>query len=714
MRRGVRIDGPGRSLILLLPDRGMPTIGAFCVPRLPHDVDLTSLPYLVRRSSRINGMDAPPPSAVLLPTGGLGSFQWPAIAGHRDGRHFTLEPGDWQVEGTASRTQLVGTDPHSGLTVTIDLAFSPADVLTMRTSVTNTAAGVFDLDRCMAGTMLAPADATEALTFDGGWGREFHEKREALGSSIFLKENRRGRTSHDRHPSIILGRPGFGDAGGAVFGLHLGFSGNHIIAVDRLDDGRRLVHAGELFEPGEIRLAKDETYASPTAHIAVAANLTAMSQAFQTHVRDTIMKWPDGAMRPRPVTLNTWEGNYFALDPVSLMAQAEAAAKLGIERFVLDDGWFGRRNDDTSSLGDWFIDERKFPKGLKPLADHVIDQGMEFGIWFEPEMVNPDSNLLRAHPDWALQIEGRPLLLSRNQLVLDLTRTDVADYLFERVDELLSSVRIAYIKWDMNRDLTHVGDAAGRAATARQTRAFYALVDRIRAAHPQVEIESCSSGGGRADYGVLSRTHRIWTSDCTDALERQTIQRGASLFFPPEILGAHISASPNHQTHRRHSLSFRALTALPYHFGVELNPLELSRTERAEVRGWIALHKRLRTALHSGRAIYRDAGDGRLVHYVLDETGATQFVFIAQMTYGLAEQAAPLIIEGLDPDGAYRLSLPGPQEPEFFRHTAEQASMLRGGIALSGALLSEIGLPIPAMRPESALLIEITRTRKGR
>ncbi len=279
-------------------------------------------------------------------------------------------------------------------------------------------------------------------------------------------------------------------------------------------------------------------------------------------------------MRPRPVTLNTWEGVYFDHKLEQLKAQATAAAELGIERFVLDDGWFGKRDDDTSSLGDWFVDTRKYPDGLAPLADHVVSLGMEFGLWFEPEMVNRNSDLYRAHPDWVLQVEGQPLLESRHQLVLDLTRPEVSDYLFNCIDNVLKSAKISYIKWDMNRDITHAGDANGRAATSRQTRAVYALMARVRAAHPDLEIESCASGGGRADFGVLAHTHRVWVSDCTDALERLSIQQGALRFLPPEIIGCHISASPNHQTGRVHTLAFRAIVAFFGHLGVELDPLK--------------------------------------------------------------------------------------------------------------------------------------------
>jgi alpha-galactosidase len=437
-------------------------------------------------------------------------------------------------------------------------------------------------------------------------------------------------------------------------------------------------------------------------------SLPAVVQALHAQVREKVLRWPGGAMRPRPVTLNTWEGTYFAHDVANLTAQATAAAALGIERFVLDDGWFGQRDDDTSSLGDWVVDRRKYPHGLRPLAEHVVGLGMEFGLWFEPEMVSPESELFREHPDWALQIAGRPLLLSRQQLVLDLSRPEVSEHLSAAMHAVLSSCPIGYIKWDMNRDLTHAGDAEGRAAAGRQTRAFYALVERIRAAHPGIEIESCASGGGRADYGALARTHRIWTSDCTDALERLDIQRGAGLFLPPEIMGAHVSASPNHQTGRRHSLAFRALVALPYHFGVELNPLVMDPAERAELAGWIALHKRYRALFHGGRSQTFAPVDGRHAHVAVARDGREAVLIVAQGAQQLREQPAPLRLP-LDPGRHYRATMPGPQaHPPFVRSHPRQMAQLQGGEALSGAVLAQVGLALPPLFPESALLVAFT------
>jgi len=486
MSGAVVVSDGALGLALALPERGMPEILAF-------GADVAGVAPTPARASRVNGMDLPPPSACLLPTVGLGAFQWPAIAGHRDGRDFVIEFADWRVEGGGAAATLLAEDRVAGLAIAIRLTIV-AGALASQVTLTNRGADAFTLDRCMAGSMIFPEGAAEITHFAGSWGREFQVRRAALAAPQWINESRRGRTSHDRSPSLLLSsREG-------SLAVHLGWSGDHVVSVEALDDGRRLVHAGELFAPGEVRLDPGAAYESPRAYFAP------HSAALRARLKRE-MTWPGGVAKPRPVTLNTWEGNYFDHKLPALMAQADAAAALGIERFVLDDGWFGLRDDDLRALGDWRVDARKYPNGLKPLADHVHALGMEFGLWFEPEMINPDSDLYRAHPDWAMHAPGCESPLSRHQLVLDLTRQEVSDHIFARMDAVLRETPVDCIKWDMNRDLAPATNARGRALTGKQTRAFYALVDRVRAAHPGLEIESCASGGGRADYGALARTH---------------------------------------------------------------------------------------------------------------------------------------------------------------------------------------------------------------
>lgn len=684
--RIVTIGDGELHLALRLPPQGMPEILALASSRL--DVGVTA-----ERAPRVNGMDIPAPTAVMLPTGGMGFFGWPAIAGHRAGKDFILEFSNWKVTQNGTETILSAYDAVAGAAFSLTLVVSHS-VVSSSVKFTNLGENAYSLDRCMAGSMIFDGPHPKLTTFTGSWGREFHHGTQILGKGLWLQESRRGRTSHDKSPVVLL------EDSDQTLAVHLGWSGNHVIAIDETDDGRRLVHLGELFEPGEIQLKPGESYESPIAYFArTPADLRRRLLA--------MMDWPHGAMRARPVTLNTWEGVYFNHNLEQLKAQASAAAAIGIERFVLDDGWFGLRDDDASSLGDWFVDKRKYPNGLTQLVDHVTGLGMEFGIWFEPEMVSPASELYRAHPEWVLQIEGRPLMLSRNQLVLDLTRPDVCGYLFSCIHAVLKDHAISYVKWDMNRDLTHVGDAAGRAATARQTRTFYQLVDRVRAAHPDVEIESCASGAGRADYGVLKRTHRIWTSDCTDAFERLEIQRGARTLFPPQILGSHVSASPNHQTHRRHTLAFRAIVALAYHFGVELNPLTMTNDERRELGQWIALHKQLRPVLHASEGQFHlEPVDGRYVwgSYIDDKI----IVIVAQGAHMTSEQPQPLRLPvNIAPRSTWRIAAQHPSEPKYIRVSGSQHRLLGGDTKFSGQSLVSSGLPIPMLRPESAVVFEL-------
>jgi alpha-galactosidase len=689
MSQQVTLASAEVALVLYLPDFGMPQILYFgragAAPQL-------RLLRAGRSTGMGAGIDVDVPSSVLLPTGSMGFFGWPAILGHRDGVDHTLEFSNWSAALEGSSLTLASHDSVSNISLAILLKLSHG-VLSSTVELKNSGLLPYVVDRCMAGSMVASAGSASVTGFHGNWGREFQTTIDELGQALWLKENRRGRTSHDKFPALIL------NTGNETLVMHLAWSGSSVVAIDPLDDGRRLVHAGELFEPGEMRLSSGEQYQSPTVYFGFRPD------DFRELLRHEILQWPGGQMRPRPVTLNTWEGNYFDHKMESLKAQACSAAALGIERFVLDDGWFGRRDDDTTSLGDWFVGQQKYPNGLKPLVDHVTSLGMEFGIWFEPEMVNPNSELFRKHPDWVLQVRGRSMPLSRSQLVLDLTQKAVTDYLFDCIDDVLKSCTISYIKWDMNRDIMHASSVGGQAVVSKQTRALYALLERVQRFHPAVEIETCASGGGRIDYGILGYTQRIWTSDCTDALERIDIQRGASLFIPPEILGSHISAVPNHQTHRVHTLAFRAIVALAYHMGVELNPLELDDAARDELKYWIELHKRLRPWLHGGVGEFNLAPlDGCSAWGVV--TPDKIIIVMAQATYMKAEQAPPLRIAH-QLSGQWRIAAVHPASITQRRVSDDQINLLNGSVTFDIRSLAEGGLSLPVLHSESAIVLEI-------
>ncbi|WP_175920070.1 alpha-galactosidase [Burkholderia pyrrocinia] len=660
-------------------------------------------------------LDGDPPFTVL-PTHGFGWFHQPALAGARPG---TGGDTDWaqqfrldEVRRNEHGMVLTLSDEQAALGVTLGYAIDPAsDVVTMWAEVENRGETPFRVDWLAAASVPLPPEADQVLGFSGRWTLEFQETRERLGVATWRRDNRRGRTSHDSFPGVMIGSS-LGDDEGHVYGAHLGWSGNHSIVVEPMADGRRQLQLGEWLAPGEVVLGPGQRYRTPCAYLSYGERgLNGLSAGFHRFVRANMLNSPQQPMRPRPVMLNTWEAVYCKHDPEDLEELARAAARLGVERFVLDDGWFHRRNNDRAGLGDWWPDADKYPRGLAPLVERVRGLGMEFGIWMEPEMVNPDSELYRAHPEWVLRLDGRPLVTGRNQLVLDLAEPEVEAHLFEQVGALLHEHPISYVKWDMNRDLATAGHR-GLAAYRRQTCAFYALLGRLRRAFPSVEIESCASGGGRADYGVLEYVQRIWTSDCNDALTRIGIQRGFLRFFPPEVMGAHIGAECSHTTGRRHTLAFRAAVAIFGHLGLEIDPRTFSAEEFDETRRWIALYKTWRPVLHGGTLRQGHAGSTLSWTQAVADDGMSSLLAVYRLHEDETRYALPLRIEGLRRDVVYRARfLHVPVAPHFVHQTDLFAAMAGEGVECSGATLLDIGMPLPPLPPESCTLIALEPVR---
>ena len=445
---------------------------------------------------------------TVAPTFGAGWFGPAALRAHRAGRHFAQRFDPVAIDRDGDAVSIALTDRAARLTIVQRIAVA-GDVMTLSASVANDGDDVLDVEWLAAGTLPLPADCVDIRSFTGRHNAEFVPQIDPMPSQAWVRENRRGLTGHAGPPGLFVTGPAAGWHAGRVHAAQLAWSGNHRIAVERDDDGVWTLQMGEALAPGEIRLAPGDRHDTP-AMIATCSTggLNGAIQAFHAAIRARAA-WPAAGMRPRPVHVNSWEGFYFDHDEAALIALADRSAALGVERFVLDDGWFAGRDDDTAALGDWTPDVAKYPRGLGPLAAHVVARGMEFGLWVEPEMVNPDSDLYRAHPDWALQVDGVPRLTARHQLVLDLGRADVRDHLFGVLDALLRDLPIAYLKWDHNRDLAPAAGADGRAGYHAQIVGAYDLLDRLRAAHPVLEIEACAGGGGRIDAGIAARTHTV-------------------------------------------------------------------------------------------------------------------------------------------------------------------------------------------------------------
>ena len=574
----------------------------------------------------------------------------------------------------------------SGATIEIDYQMSRHGVLAMR--VRSKGGGPTS-----SLALPLPARMSEVLSFGGDWAREFAPQRQVLQSGMLVFESRRGRPGHDRFPGLFVGEPGFGDTHGDVYGLTLGWSGNHRLSVERLREGEVVVQAGELHADEDGAAAG---YESPWAYATFSPNgLNGVMQAQHAFLRERVVP-ARAAAKPRPVHYNTWEAIYFDHEEATLRTLADRAAVVGAERFVLDDGWFKGRVNDRAGLGDWTVDTVKFPDGLAPLITHVRGLGMEFGLWVEPEMVNPDSDLARAHPDW-LRREGDQLLLQRHQAVLDLGNVDVCAHLYETLHALLAAHAISYLKWDMNRDLTGAGHGG-------YVRALYGLIDRLRAAHPGVEIEACASGGGRCDWGMLERTERVWVSDTNDALDRFDIQRNANLFLPPEVSGVHVGPAACHITGRRLSLDLRAHVALFGHMGLELDLRALNDGETERLSRHIANYKRFRGLIHSGlywRMRFDDPDHSGVCVTSGDKSEALALV----LRRGSAElgRGAVLHLPELTDAGLYRCEAIGPVSPSVER--ALPASLRDGQLLLSGQVLSAKGLELFLPRPETSLLV---------
>jgi alpha-galactosidase len=644
---------------------------------------------------------------TMFPSFGVGWYGAPALLAHRGGQdftqHFARSEVMWALQGKNLVVSLF--DDVAALRVDINLALdSVSDTLTYQTRLTNLGEHTLDILWLAAACLPIPADAKSARYYTGRHNHEFELCEDVLSRATWLRENRRGLTSHDCVPGAVITLPGTTPHVGPTYGAQLAWSGNHAQRLDFTGDGQYQWQMGEWLAPGEVRLEKGQCLQSPDVLATFSPNgLNGVAQNFHKAVRAR-MNWPSDTMKPRPVHLNTWEGVYFDLEHGSLVDMATSAADLGVERFILDDGWFQGRRDDRAGLGDWWVDKTVFPEGLLPLARHVTELGMEFGLWIEPEMVNPNSDLFRAHPDWPLQVAGRPLLTARNQLVLDLTKPDVFTYLLGHIGNLLHSLPISYLKWDHNRDLTTTG-SRGLPAYRGQVLAAYRLFDAVRKGWPDVEIEACAGGGGRIDAGILQHTHRVWTSDCIDAVSRIAIQSGFLQFFPPEIMGSHIGTSPAHTTGRQQAMDFRGGVALGGHLGIELDPRHLSAVHKDKIRAWVNIYKHVRDRLHSGRVWQGQTSDGTF--WIAQGEVNDCIVSVYRVAPTSLRHPSPLALPFLDPQRRYNIGWLAPRSPDQTKDSVLYKALIEGCVNSSGAWLAQKGLMLPPLKGEAAIILEI-------
>lgn len=506
----------------------------------------------------------------------------------------------------AETLEITLIDKLTGLKVILSYtAFENFDAIAKSVKVVNGGSQVINIKSAISSTVHLFDKDFDFVHLEGAWARERSIQKTPLMNGIMQVDSKRVASSHFHSPFLALARPNATETEGEVYGFSLVYSGNHIeqTEVDAYDMTR--VNVGINPFGFNWRLEENEEFQTPEVILTYSdKGFGEMSRTYHKLYRTRLVR---GKFRDaeRPVLINNWEATYFDFNEEKILNIAKKAKSVGVELMVLDDGWFGKRNSDNCSLGDWVADKNKLPNGIEGLAKKVEALGMKFGLWFEPEMISPDSDLYRLHPDWCIHIDGRERTLSRNQLVLDLSRQDVRDYIVEAVSNVLKSAPISYIKWDYNRNITELGSKVlpperQQELPHRYILGLYEVLERITSAFPDVLFEGCSSGGGRFDAGMLYYYPQYWTSDDTDAAERMYIQYGTSMTMPVSTMGAHVSAVPNHQIGRITPLETRGNVAMAGQLGYELDLNTLTDSEIEIVKAQIKQYKEIRETVHKG------------------------------------------------------------------------------------------------------------------
>lgn len=572
-------------------------------------------------------------------------------------------PATFGDENSCTTLEIICSDKVLNLEVTlIYTVFENLDVITRSVRIKNNSDNDVTLEKALSACVDFDGIDYDIISLNGSWARERRIQRVPVSFGKRSVESIRGISSHQSNPFIALVDKNANEDYGNVYGFNFVYSGNFIAVVEGCQFETTRVVMGIHPANFEWTLAPGEEFIAPEVVMVYSdSGIGKMTRTFHDLYRNHLIrgKYRD---RKRPVLINSWEATYFDFDTEKLLSIAREAAKLGIEMLVMDDGWFGNRNDDNSSLGDWYVNEKKIKGGLKYLVDEVNKLGLEFGIWFEPEMISPDSDLYRAHPNWCIHVPNRTPVLCRNQYVLDLTNDEVVEYVYSRLRDILSSANITYVKWDMNRQLSDVGSSfmpkeKQGEIMHRYVLAVYKLLDRLTTEFPHILIEGCAGGGGRFDPGILYYCPQIWCSDNTDAIERLAIQHGTAMVYPLSTIGAHVSDCPNHIVGRTTPFETRGYVALAGTFGYELDVTRISEDDRKLIPEQIEMYHKYNDLIRTGD-YYRIAnyGDNHLYDCwsVVAKDKSEVLVTYIQVLQRPNSRSRRIKLKGLDENALYR------------------------------------------------------------
>lgn len=592
-------------------------------------------------------------------------------------------PAVYANEKQAQTLSVITRDAVSGIQIELLYGVLPdIDIITRSVRITNAGKEAVVLKKAASACLDFLYGDYDLINFHGTHCGERQKQRLPIGASRQTVGSRRGTSSHQNNPAVIVAEKGATEASGGCYGLVFVYSGDFAIEAEKTQFDQTRVVVGLQTEHFQYPLPVGQTFTVPETMMTFSeTGFAMMSQRFHYAMLHHLCRGKY-ANADRPVLINSWESAYMDFDGQTIYQLAEEASKLGIDMVVMDDGWFGHRNDDNTSLGDWFVNEKKLGCTLSQLIERINKLGVKFGIWIEPEMISEDSELYRKHPDWILRIPGRQPVRSRNQLVLDFSRKEVRDAIFADICAVLDQGNVEYVKWDMNRSLEDIWscERATGAVTYDYMLGVYDFLEKLIARYPDMLLETCSGGGGRFDAGMLYYSPQIWCSDNTDALDRIKIQYGTSFFYPVASMGAHVSACPNHQTGRTIDLNTRGVVAMSGTFGYELNPALLSREEKAEIKEQIIQYKKRRKLIRNGR-YYRltDPFSSNVVAwaFVSPDRKGVLLNTVIQEVHG-ARELYYVKLRGLQPEATYKNVVTGKK--------------------YSGSALMKVGFPIPEMK----------------